>query len=114
MFWSREVLEVQNPLYCRVDRYLYAHIITGIGLAIAKKFCEAGATVTVLDQDESQLEIVSKTLDGIRTISCNLGDWEGTRSKIASLGPFHHLVNNAGVARPAETLLNIKPASIDE
>lgn len=83
-------------------------------MAIAKKFCEAGATVTVLDQDESQLEIVSKTLDGIRTISCNLGDWEGTRSKIASLGPFHHLVNNAGVARPAETLLNIKPASIDE
>lgn len=88
-------------------------IYAGIGLAIAKKFLEAGATVTILDQDADQLEIVRQTHPQIKVLVSNLADWEATAGQISTAGPYHHLVNNAGIARPAKTLMTIKPEAFD-
>jgi short-subunit dehydrogenase involved in D-alanine esterification of teichoic acids len=86
----------------------------GIGFSIAKKFLEAGATVTILDQDKVQLQEVKRTHPSMETVFANLLYWEESRAILESLGEFHHLVNNAGIARPAEKLMDVKPESISE
>ncbi len=51
----------------------------------------------MLDQEDSTLQLVCQTHPEIKnTITTNLVDWDDTRAKITAMGPFHHLVNNAG------------------
>ena len=75
---------------------------------------DSGADVIVLDQDEAELEELKLSNPKIQTVVANLQKWEESRKVLESLEHVHHLVNNAGIARPAETLMDIKSESIDE
>lgn len=78
---------------------------SGIGLATAKRFAEAGARVFFLDQDGDQgLKAVSAIQDQGGECDFLLTDVESEQQvKLAcshildSVGVVHHLVNNAGV-----------------
>ncbi|HEY3528974.1 MAG TPA: 3-oxoacyl-ACP reductase FabG [Nocardioides sp.] len=80
----------------------------GIGLGIATRFADEGASVAVLDLDEGQASEAAAGLasgDGRRHlgIGCDVSDSDSARSAIervaAGLGTVHILVNNAGVTR---------------
>jgi short-subunit dehydrogenase involved in D-alanine esterification of teichoic acids len=75
---------------------------------------ESGATVHILDQDDTKLAEAKSAYPSITTINADLMDWESTQNKIKEHGPFHHLVNNAGIVRPWEYLLDIKSDSVDQ
>jgi NAD(P)-dependent dehydrogenase (short-subunit alcohol dehydrogenase family) len=77
----------------------------GIGVAVAQRFAEEGATVALVDRDEKQGRAA---LDGIRAISAgsefyrvDVGvevEMRETMAKIASrFRKVDHLVNNAGI-----------------
>jgi 3-oxoacyl-[acyl-carrier protein] reductase len=80
----------------------------GIGLGIATRFADEGASVAVLDLDESQASEAAgglATVDGQRHlgIGCDVSDGDSVKSAVdrvvAELGALHILVNNAGVTR---------------
>lgn len=70
----------------------------GIGLAIAERFAEAGATVVLNDLDEAVGDVASR-LGGI-AVPGDLGDREVCRriveTAVEQYGTVHILVNNAG------------------
>ncbi|HET6651679.1 MAG TPA: 3-oxoacyl-ACP reductase FabG [Nocardioides sp.] len=77
----------------------------GIGAATAKRFAEEGASVAVLDLDESA---ASATADGLGApkavgVACDVSDSESVGSAVSAvveqLGKVDVLVNNAGVTR---------------
>jgi 3-oxoacyl-[acyl-carrier protein] reductase len=80
----------------------------GIGRAVATRFAEEGASVAVLDLDESQAGESAKALptsDG-RThvgIGCDVSDADSVTAAVdrvaADLDGLHILVNNAGITR---------------
>jgi len=86
----------------------------GIGLEIAKKFGAAGASVFVLDQDEEKLKSVPIEIPNATVLHADLLDWTSTKATITAAGPFHHLVNNAGILLPVEYFLDITPESVDK
>ncbi len=80
----------------------------GIGLGIATRFADEGASVAVLDLDEAQAAAAAEqlaTADGQRHvgIGCDVSDSGSVQSAVdrvvAELGALHILVNNAGVTR---------------
>ena len=80
----------------------------GIGLGIATRFADEGASVAVLDLDEGQAVDAAAGLatgDGRRHlgIGCDVSDSDSARAAIDrvvdELGTLHILVNNAGVTR---------------
>ena len=80
----------------------------GIGAGIAKRFAEEGASVAVLDLDESQAAATAKELpvsgDAKAVgIGCNVTDGASVEAAVArvleELGGVHILVNNAGITR---------------
>jgi 3-oxoacyl-[acyl-carrier protein] reductase len=80
----------------------------GIGLGIATRFADEGASVAVLDLDEGQAADAAAELaagDGRRHvgIGCDVSDavsvQAGVDRVVAELGGLHILVNNAGVTR---------------
>lgn len=81
-------------------------------MEIAKKFHEAGATVIVLDREDTLLKQVKESFPTWTAIQVNLLDWEGTKKSLESLEACHHLVNNAGV-NVRQDLLEITPENID-
>lgn len=80
----------------------------GIGLGIATRFAEEGASCAVLDLDESRAQ---EAADGLATdagqkhggIGCDVSDSASAQAAmdrvVADLGGVHILVNNAGVTR---------------
>ena len=80
----------------------------GIGLGIATRFAEEGASCAVLDLDESR---AADAADGLATdsgqkhvgIGCDVSDSSSGQAAmdrvVADLGGVHILVNNAGVTR---------------
>jgi 3-oxoacyl-[acyl-carrier protein] reductase len=80
----------------------------GIGLGIATRLADEGASVAVLDLDEGQ---ASDAADGLANgdgrhhlgIGCDVSDSDSTRAAVervvTELGALHILVNNAGVTR---------------
>lgn len=85
-----------------------------MGLGIVKKFLGSGASVVVLDFDANLMENLKKEYPSIETHQVNLTDWEGTVKVLENVGTVHHVVNNAGIGRPPETFLEIKPESVDQ
>lgn len=83
-------------------------------MGIVKKFLEASASVVVVDFDAELLKTLRETHPSIETHQVNLADWKGTTEVVQSIGCIHHLVNNAGIGRPAEKFLDIKPDSVDQ
>ncbi len=80
----------------------------GIGFAIATRFAEEGASVAVLDLDESQAQEAAQKLpltDGAKSlgVACDVSDAASVEAAVGQviegLGGFHILVNNAGVTR---------------
>ena len=80
----------------------------GIGLGIATRFAEEGASVAVLDLDEGQ---ATDAADGLATgagqrhlgAGCDVSDGDSVQAAVdrvvGELGGLHILVNNAGVTR---------------
>ena len=80
----------------------------GIGAGIARRFAEEGASVAVLDLDESQAAATAAELplqgDAKAVgIGCNVSDSASVDAGVArvleELGGVHILVNNAGITR---------------
>ena len=80
----------------------------GIGFGIAKRFASEGASIAVLDLDESAAQDAAGWLeltDGARAIGvgCDVVDsaaaQDAVRRVVDELGGIHILVNNAGVTR---------------
>ena len=81
----------------------------GIGLGIARRLADEGASVAVLDLDESQASEAASSLtsggDGQSHvgIGCDVSDSASVQTAVdrvvAELGGLHILVNNAGVTR---------------
>ena len=80
----------------------------GIGKAISKSLAEAGAHVTLVARSKSEIEAVAEDITSKKgvgqALDLDVSDIAGAQAMIAQNGPFHILVNNAGMNRPAETL----------
>jgi 3-oxoacyl-[acyl-carrier protein] reductase len=80
----------------------------GIGLAVATRFAEEGASVAVLDLDEGQ---AAEAAGGLATgsgqqhlgLACDVSDAPSVQAAVdrlvGELGGLHILVNNAGITR---------------
>lgn len=85
---------------------------SGIGRAIARLFAQQGATVEILDLDESAAQSAAAeiTADGgtAGALRCDLGDAGAVRAAfddiICRRGRLHILVNNAGIAHVGNAL----------
>ena len=76
----------------------------GIGFATAQRFADEGATVAVLDLEESAAQEAAGRLGaGHLGVACDVGDTASADAAVArvveELGGLHVLVNNAGVTR---------------
>lgn len=77
---------------------------SGIGLATAKLFLEAGANVVITGRTQSTLEEASRTLNGGNRLKYMAGDVSSEghakiliANALQNFGKLHVLVNNAGV-----------------
>jgi len=80
----------------------------GIGLGISTRFADEGASVAVLDLDESQAADAARGLpagDGQRHlgVGCDVSDSDSVQAAVdrvvGELGGLHILVNNAGISK---------------
>lgn len=94
----------------------------GIGLATARLFASHGASVAILDLDETAAMEAAATLsadqEGQRHLgpACDVADRSSTiaaaQRVLAHFGHAHILINNAGISQPARTM-EIEPADWD-
>ena len=80
---------------------------SGIGLAAARRFLEAGMRVMIADLNEENLTEAAAALDDageLHTQVCDVADFEQVRTlqhaATETLGHIHCLMNNAGAAFP--------------
>ena len=77
---------------------------SGIGLAMARVFSQAGAAVFVTDINEAALTTLKQELPGINTATGDAGSEEDVvrtlKTGIEALGGLDILINNAGIAGP--------------
>ena len=91
----------------------------GIGLAIAKRYAEAGAHLQIIDINQTALLAAKKTLEATYKVSVtthvvNLGDSTAISEFWSKLEPMPDiLVNNAGIFWPKK-LTEINDASYDK
>ncbi len=77
----------------------------GIGAGTAKRFADEGASVAILDLDESQAQATAEGLGATKAvgIGCNVSDGASVEAAVGrvleELGGLHVLVNNAGITR---------------
>jgi NAD(P)-dependent dehydrogenase (short-subunit alcohol dehydrogenase family) len=69
----------------------------GIGLAIARRLVQEGATLALLGRDRAALQAAANDLDAAFEVG-DVAQPEMLAATIARLGPFDILVNNAGAA----------------
>jgi len=77
---------------------------TGIGLAITRDLCAAGAKVTIMGRNLQRLEQVATTDELINAVQVDVSDQESVTAafvKARNYGPVSILVNNAGIAETA-------------
>ncbi|MEO8631040.1 MAG: SDR family NAD(P)-dependent oxidoreductase [Betaproteobacteria bacterium] len=79
--------------------------VSGIGLAVAQRMLESGATVSLWDRDASALAKMSEQLGGkgkVHTATVDVSNYPqvaaAAKDTAASLGKIDALVNSAGVA----------------
>ena len=90
----------------------------GIGLAVARRLLSSGASVAIWDVDETAMaKAVSElaSLGRVEGLLCDQSlieavDRAATETE-RSLGPVDLLVNNAGIAGPAATVVDYDPAA---
>jgi NAD(P)-dependent dehydrogenase (short-subunit alcohol dehydrogenase family) len=77
----------------------------GIGLAAASALASAGANVTLAARTQSEIEAAAAAIrsrgDAANALALDVTDVEAVRDAITEAEPFHILVNNAGMNRPA-------------
>ncbi len=88
----------------------------GIGLAAASALAAAGAEVTLAARTKSEVEEAAAAIrvrgDKAHALVLDVTDVEAAQKAIASAEPFHILVNNAGMNRPA-LLTDVKVEDFD-
>ena len=88
----------------------------GIGLAIAKRLLESGASVSLWDRDESLLKKTSDSLSSkgtVQSVAMDVTDLESVRNATKTteelLGAIEILVCNAGIAGPTAKIWEYPP-----
>ncbi len=83
----------------RIDgkKALITGAASGIGLATAQLFTEAGASVALVDVDSARLQAVAPTLPRSSTHVCDITDESQVIQLIADVGVLDILVNCAGI-----------------
>ena len=85
---------------------------SGIGLAIARAFVEAGAQVHICDVSEEMLHTAQADLAGIGIFKADVSDAAQVDAwfthALAELGGLDVLVNNAGIAGQQQVLLRCR------
>jgi len=76
----------------------------GIGAAIARALAAAGARVVVCGRTKPELDTVAREIGGV-AMRLDLTDRPQTDEVIASVGPVDVLINNAGVAESAPSMV---------
>ncbi|MEM1313920.1 MAG: SDR family oxidoreductase [Pseudomonadota bacterium] len=80
----------------------------GLGLAMAVALAEAGAQTLLIARSADQVEAAAEALRGrglaAQAAAVDVTDRAAMRALIEARGPFHVLVNNAGLARHAPFL----------
>ena len=89
----------------------------GLGLATARLFAEQGATVAILDLDQSAAEKTAAELGGGHVgLACDVTDKEACERVVAELlGQWEKidiLVNNAGITQPLK-IMDVAPGNYD-
>ena len=72
----------------------------GIGRALAIALMKGGADTYALSRTQSDLDSLEKEVPGIKTVCCDLSDWDLAKSLLQDIikeGPIELLVNNAGI-----------------
>jgi 2-dehydro-3-deoxy-L-rhamnonate dehydrogenase (NAD+) len=81
---------------------------SGIGLAIARRLANAGATVAIADTNLAAAEDAAKSIPNAFAVQVDVTDYASVEAAwnavIAKTGRIHILVNNAGVAGKAAPL----------
>ena len=93
---------------------------SGIGLAVAELFLQAGARVAITGRTEAKLDEAARALKGGDRLSkhtVDVADAAGVRAMVdavsAALGPIDILVNNAGTNIKERTIRELTPESWD-
>ncbi len=94
----------------------------GLGRAMAVGFAEAGADVVVasrkLDKCEAVAEEVRRSGHRALAVACHVGDWSQCdllmEKTVAAFGRVDVLVNNAGIAPVAPTLMEVTSDLFDK
>ena len=81
----------------------------GLGFAMARRFVDSGATVTLWDMNAALLDEARTALgDAVRTLTVDIADYGAVEAAHAQTeaegGPVSILVNSAGIAGPAAPL----------
>ncbi|KAL0272784.1 UNVERIFIED_CONTAM: hypothetical protein PYX00_005628 [Menopon gallinae] len=84
----------------------------GIGRSICVKLAECGAQVYALSRTKERLDSLQRENPSIKTICCDISDWDATRTALRDLPPVHGLVNNAAIALLGP-FLEVKPEDFD-
>lgn len=91
------------PGYMMNKKVVVSGGTSGIGLAIARGFAEAGADVTATGSSTARLSAAQLEASAkLRFQKLDVRDGEAVQDFFAGLGSFHVLVNCQGVARPDE------------
>ncbi|MFT3824011.1 MAG: SDR family oxidoreductase [Chitinophagaceae bacterium] len=92
---------------------------SGMGLAAAKRFAEAGATVVLTDINEPAGQVAEIVDAGYKAIAirCDVADEQSVASTIEQIvsgfGRLDFAFNNAGIQSPAEELANVSNKEYD-
>jgi NAD(P)-dependent dehydrogenase (short-subunit alcohol dehydrogenase family) len=100
-----------------MQRILITAGASGIGLAIARAFHAAGASVYICDIDVAAMEGAAAQMPGLLMRRCSVGDRAEVTAMVADaaqrLGGLDVLVNNAGIGGPTRPVHELDPADWD-